>query len=223
MKVRKRLNIIAILATITLVGEIGLASDEGDFEYWSQVGVCFEINKDWEFEFEEELKIGDDASELYCHNSDFGFVYKGFAEWLDLGFKFKREYEKDDVGQWLAENRPHLNIKLKSKLFNIDVSNRSRFEYRDLENKKDTWRYRNMFKVKLPWEFTELKLQPYLAEEVFIDLDVGDFNKNRFYSGFSFKLSKSMEAAIFYLWETSESGGGWDDIHVIGTNLTFHF
>jgi len=36
--------------------------------------------------------------ELYCENVDFGVVYKGLADWVDLGLMFKREYEKDGRG-----------------------------------------------------------------------------------------------------------------------------
>ena len=181
------------------------------------------MRKKKEFEFEEELKLGDDAGELYCHNSDFGLVYKGLAEWVSIGFNFKKEYERDDNGQWRQENRPHLNITLKGRPLGLDLSNRSRFEYRDRENKEDVWRYRNKTTVKLPLEFTELKLKPYLAEEVFITLNDDNVDRNRFYSGVCFNLSKNIEGNIFYLWQSSRASKDWKDINVLGTQLRFLF
>jgi len=56
-----------------------------------------------------------------------------------------------------------MNLTFKGELFGLDVSDRSRFEFRKREAKEDSWRYRNMIKVKLPWEFTSLKLRPYFA------------------------------------------------------------
>jgi len=192
-------------------------ADDGKFEYWSQIGVCAEVNKDWEFELEAELKYGDDASQLYCQNVDFGFVYTGLAEWVDLSFMYKREYETDGEGRWRPENRPHLDVTFKSPLFGFDVSDRSRFEYRDLDAEEDVWRYRNMIKVKLPMEFTKFKLRPYVAEEPFIDFNKGEYNKNRFYLGLYYELSDKIGGALFYLWEARKSGGSWEDFHIFGT------
>lgn len=199
------------------------AADDGDFQWWSTAGVSYDINKDWKVTFEEEFRLGDDGGHLYYHHSDLGFVYKGFADWIDLGFNYRQVFEKDNAGEWRPENRPHLNITLKGKLFDLDLSDRSRFEYRDRENKKDLWRYRNKFTVKFPLELTKFKLQPYLADEVFINFDEEGYNRNRLYSGASFKLSKNLEGNIFYLWQSSRSGGNWKDINVLGVSLKYRF
>ena len=77
--------------------------------------------------------------------------------------------------------------------------------------------------MKFPLELTELKLQPYLADEVFINFDDEGFNKNRVYFGASFKLSKNLEGNIFYLWQSSRSSGDWKDINVLGIGLKYRF
>jgi len=199
------------------------AADDGDFQWWSTAGVSYDINKDWKVTFEEEFRLGDDGGHLYYHHSDLGFVYKGFADWIDLGFNYRQVFEKDNAGEWRPENRPHLNVTLKGQLFDLALSDRSRFEYRDRENKKDLWRYRNKFTVKFPLELTKFKLQPYLADEVFINFDEEGYNRNRLYSGASFKLSKNLEGNIFYLWQSSRSGGNWKDINVLGVSLKYRF
>lgn len=150
-------------------------------------------------------------------------MYTSFAEWLDLGLNYRQVFEKDGKRKWRRENRPHFNITFKVKLFDLDVSNRSRFEYRDRENKEDLWRYRNKITVKLPFELTGLKLKPYLADEVFVTLNDDNVDRNRFYSGFSLNLSKNIKANIFYLWQSSRSGSQWKDINVLGTGLTILF
>ncbi len=101
----------------------------------------------------------------YLCNWDLGIVYKGLADWLDVGFDFRKECEKDSKGKFRHENRPHLNRTLKGRLLNLDVSNRSRFSRKDKENKDTVWEYRNKTKVKFPVELTALKLRPYVAEE----------------------------------------------------------
>lgn len=224
MEARNWIYFVATVITILLTSEICFATDDGDFQYWSSANVSLDIDKDWKITFAEEFRLGDDAGHLYYHHSDIGFVYKSLADWIDLGFNYKQVFERtDSEGEWKQENRPHLNITLKGRLFDLGLSSRSRFEYRDRENKKDLWRYRNKVTVKFPLELTSLKLQPYLADEVFINFDEEDFNKNRLYAGLSLKLSKNIKGEVYYLWQTSKSGGDWKDINVLGTGLKFYF
>jgi len=150
-------------------------------------------------------------------------MYSGLAKWIDLGFNYRQVFEKDSKGQWKQENQPNINVTLKGKLLGLDVSDRSRIEYRDLEDRKDLWRYRNKVAVKLPFELTELKLHPYIADEIFIPLNDDNVNKNRFYAGVSLKLTKNLKGDIYYLWESSRGTSDWTDINVLGTALKFSF
>jgi hypothetical protein len=199
--------------------------DDGDFQYWSTAKFSFDLSKDWKIDFSEEFRFGDDGGELYHYFSDLGFTYRSLAEWIDVGFNFRLIKERaDSDSEWKSENRPHINVSLKGKLFDLGLTNRSRFEYRDREDNDDLWRYRNKTTVKFPLELTALKLKPYIAEEIYVDM-TGDniINRNRFYSGLSFKLSKNLDSNIFYLWQASKSGTEWKDIHVFGTQLIFKF
>ena len=186
--------------------------------------MSFDINKDWGCSFEEEFRFGDDAGEFYYHHSDLGFVYKGFADWVDLGFNYRQVLEKairEDLN--ISINEPHLNVTLKGQLFGLNVSDRSRFEYRDREDKNDLWRYRNKVTVKFPLELTGLKMKPYLADEVFAPLNDDNITKNRVYAGVSFRILENMTGEVFYLWQSSRSAGDWKDINALGTQLKFRF
>jgi hypothetical protein len=114
-------------------------------------------------------------------------------------------------------------VTLKGKLFDCSVSSRSRFEFRDLKDKEDVWRYRNKFTLKLPFELTELKLKPYIADEIFITLTDDEIDRNRAYLGVIWPLCKGLDADIYYMWQTSKSIEEWKDIYVIGTGLKFRF
>ncbi len=206
-----------------LTSEFCFAYNDEGFQYWSSASASFDINKDWKGTLEEEFRLGNDGGHLYYHHSDLGFVYRSIADWIDLGFNYRKVFEKDSNGKWRQENRPHLNITLKTHLFNLDVSNRARLEYRDREKKKDVWRYRNKTTVKFPLKLTKLKLQPYIADEIFITLNDDNVDRNRFYAGASLNLSKNIKANIFYLWQSSRSGHQWKNINVIGTQLKFLF
>lgn len=223
-----RLSKITVLVLITLIccgflDGVCFASRSGDLEYWQTYNVSVDINKDFAFTVTEELRFGRHNGNPYLHNVDLGIVYKGLTEWLDLGFNFKKEYEKDSSGKFRHENRPHLNITVRGKLFDLPASNRSRLEWRDFENKEEVWRYRNKMTVKLPIKLTKLNLQPYVAEEWFVNLGDDNINQNRLFSGISFKLSKNINGSVYYLWKTSKISGGWRDTNVIGTQFKFLF
>lgn len=223
MKTRSWVCFVVTAVTIVPISDVCFGYDEGDLQYWSAAGVSFDINKDWQVKFEEEFRLGESGGHLYRHHSDLGFVYKSFADWIDVGFNYRLVREKDSERKWRRENRPHLNITLKGRLSDFSISSRSRLEYRDRESKDNLWRYRNKVTLKLPVELIGLKLKPYLADEIFIDLDGVGYNRNRLYSGVSLKLAKGLKGEIYYLWQSDRSSGNHKYINVLGTKLKFSF
>jgi len=222
MKSSKSVLIIAIVSV--LVSGVCFGYEDEGFQWWSKAGASFNAAEDLKCSFEQEFRMGDDGGNFYYEHSDLGFTYSGLAEWLDAGVGFRLIYEKDSSDDFKRENMPYIIATLKGKLFDLPVSTRSRIEYRDRTDKEDVWRYRNKITVKLPVELTPLKLKPYLADEIFITLNDDNMDRNRFYFGAAMPLSQSIEADIFYMWQTSRvDSGNWSDLQVLGTTLKFKF
>jgi hypothetical protein len=199
------------------------ASARGDDEYWAKASLLIPIDEQWTFNFEEKLTFGDDGGRLDDHQADYCFNYAGLADWLILGFGYKQLFEKagDD---WEVENRPLLNVTVKTKRSGWAFASRSRFEYRIPEEGDEAWRYRNKVAVMPPWTFTPLRIQPYAADEIFIDLDEGDFNQQRLYCGFFIPLHENIRLELFYLWKLDEQDDGdWHDTNVLGSFVYFQF
>ncbi len=215
--------ILAALAIGLFVGSACLAFDDGDFQLWNTTSVSFDIHKDWKAVVEEGLKLGNDVGNLYYHYTDLGFVYKGLADWIDLGFNYKEAFSKNEEGHWNWENRPHFNVTVKTSLWDIDLADRSRFEFRDKEADEDLWRYTNQLTAKLPFELTKFKLRPYFTDQVYLNFEGKAFEKNRLYSGVSFKLRKDMEGGVYYVWQWSKSDGNWSELNAVGLQLKFLF
>jgi hypothetical protein len=214
---------LVVVIAVEFPGRPCFAFDEGDVQFWSTAGASFDINKDWKGNFEEEFRFGDNAGTFYYNHSDLGFIYGGLAEWIDLGFNYRQVFSKDSAGEWRRENRPHVNVTLKTEVNDFTLSSRSRLEYRDREIKKDIWAYRHKATIKLPFELTKLKLQPYIADEVFIDLDKSEYVANRLYSGFSLISSKRIKSELYYMWKWGKSGGDSSYVNVFGAQLKFYF
>ncbi|MBN2482800.1 MAG: DUF2490 domain-containing protein [Candidatus Omnitrophica bacterium] len=198
------------------------AFDDGDFQYWNNESISWKVNENWKVTLEEELRFGDDGGNIYYQHSDLGVVYSGIASWLDVGVNYRYVREERN-SRWKDDSQPHLNATVKWSRFGFSLSDRSRFEYREREDAEDYWRYRNNFTVKLPWKFTRFEIRPFVADEIFYDFDAETLNKNRFFSGISFKITKQVSGDIFYLWETSEKNEKWNDLHVLGTKIKLNF
>lgn len=196
--------------------------DSGDFQYWNTGSVSWELKDNWKLILEEEFRFGDDAGEFYYQHSDLGLNYSGLATWLDIGVSYRHIFEKN-ASEWHEENQPSFNATLKWKSFDLDLASRAKFEYRNRELGEEYWRFSDKFTVKLPLKLTRLEIQPYIAEEVLVDFDAEDVNRNRLWAGFSMNLLKGLKAEIFYLWQASKKSGEWSNLNILGTKIKFFF
>jgi hypothetical protein len=193
----------------------------GDWQFWNTESIEGSLAENWKVKLEEEFRFGDNMGKFYYHHTDGSLTYK-LTNWFHLGLNYRQIYEKKN-GKWQEETRPHINVTLKWKWQDFKFENRNRFEYRMREGRGDVWRYRNKLTLAFPVKWTELSIQPYLADEIFVDLNVGDLNRNRLYAGFRARLMKYLATDIFYLWQTSEKAGDWIDYNVIGAKLKVKF
>lgn len=215
---------VSVLVLVTVTGSISFGSTDGNAEYWQGVGLEFNMDKNWKVKVSEELRVGKSGDDPYLHNTDAGLIYKGFADWLDVSLNFKKEFERDSAGKFRSENRLHFNMMFKSKLFGCKLGDRLRLEYRDKELSNDHWRLRNRFLVNLPFKLTEYNLQPFISDEIFINLGESTVKQNRFATGLSFKLAEDIKASVYYMYKSSmSSSSGWIDTNAIGTNVVFVF
>ncbi|MDD4939552.1 MAG: DUF2490 domain-containing protein [Candidatus Omnitrophica bacterium] len=214
-------RIFVIVGLVLFLTTKVYAYDDGDFQIWHTENQEFKINKGSKITLEEEFRWADDAGEFFYHHYDAGFVYS-INKHLDLGANYRQVYEKKK-GDFREENRPHLNAALKYDVYGFKIDDRNRIEYRHFEYQADAWRYRNKFTIKFPWKFTKLQIQPYLADEIFLDLQNKAFSRNRFYSGVGVNVTKNIKGEVFYLLQSSRSGKIWVDSNVLGTKLKILF
>jgi len=223
MKMKSRIfKLLFILSMIFMGGSVSYAFEDGDVQYWNRESASIKINDDWKFNLEEEFRFGDDISDFFYQHSDVGFSYSGFADWLDVSINYRAVLEEKS-NDWTFENRPHLNATLKTKVLDAKVSNRSRLEFRIKQASEDKLRYRNKTTIKFPVKFTKFELQPYIADEIFIDFQSVEATRNRFYVGFGGKLFKLTTGGFYYMIQSGKSSGLWKDTHVLGTKLKVSF
>lgn len=201
------------------------AYDNHDFQVWHTEIQELKIDSRSSIAMEEELRLGDNGGNLYYQYYDLGYSYD-LNKHFTLGVNYRQIFSKDASGNFRQEDMPHINGTLKAEAFGARIDDRSRFEYKHYYWQEDYWMYRNKLGVKFPWAWTKFKFQPYLANEVFINLISADrmnLNRNRFYSGFGFVITSNLKGEIYYLWQATKSNGRWTDANVLGSKLKVSF
>lgn len=209
---------IALLLSLIYVS-CAFAFESGDWQLWNTESVEAKLSKRWKVKVEEELRFGDNLSEIYYMHTDGGLTLK-VTDGLDLGINYRQIYEKKESSKWEDENRPHANAIFSWLWKNFKFTDGNRLEYRIRDGKSDAWRYRNKLTVKAPWKWTSLEAQPYLADEIFVDFYGEKLNRNRLYAGIESKLFEHLKADIFYLWQTSKKKPDkWTDYNILGIKI----
>lgn len=207
---------------LVLMSLSAFAFSNGDFQIWNTESIDWKVNKKWTAKVEQELRFGDNVSELYYTHTDAGFNYK-VMDWLYFGGNYRHVVFKNKK-KWVQEYRPHLNLTLKGKWEVFKFSNRNRLEYRIYGfHKKDEVRYRNKTTVGYPFEWEGLKAEPYVADEIFVSFTKAKFTRNRLYAGLKFDIVKHLKSDIFYLWQISRKKDKWPGINVLGLKLKMVF
>ncbi|MBI1871436.1 MAG: DUF2490 domain-containing protein [Chlamydiae bacterium] len=206
-------------------------NSDGDFQYWSTEAVEGKINDQWKVYVEEEFRFGDDASKFYYHHTQLEPGYK-VNDWLEIAPAYRQVWELDTKlakkDHWFEEERPMFNVTVKHKWNGWEISDRNRFEYRFFEIKEDRFRYRNKITLKSPWKWTSWNINPFIADEIFVEEGVTGtpcgYNRNRLYGGVGFQIISHLKGELFYLWQSKDSvKDNWIDFNVIGTKLKFEF
>jgi hypothetical protein len=239
-----------MIAGLALAAGLGRAED-GDAQLWLKFYAEGKLPRGFSVAVEEELRYQDDMREFYDEESYF-IVKFDATDWLNIGLGYRVVQERknktvytaktaDDgsrsygaVGDgdhyWQKEERPTIEVTLKTKLDAWSLDDRNRFEWRMKDDGGDAYlRYRNRLRVKSPWKLTALKINPYAYAEGFVEdkpgLSGGDmFNRYRLATGVAGQFTKNIKSGLYVMMQSDRaSEGGWDRFGVAGFELGASF
>ncbi len=214
--------IIALLISVRVLIPISaFAFENGDLQFWNTESIEKKVNDKLRIKVEEELRIGGDMSVLYYEHTDLGVTYN-VTRGLDVGLDYRQIYEKK-AGRWKGENRPYGEVTLKEAWQNMEIADRNRLELRCGEGRTPKWRYRNKFSVSSPWKLTKFHINPYVADEVFVDFYADHLTRNRLYLGLKAKWLKQLKTDVFYLWELNKNNSEWTYNNAMGLKIKISF
>jgi hypothetical protein len=221
MRIRRTFNGSIILFVTSLIHASSFAQDDGDWQLWTKESIAGVLSDRWIVAGKQEFKFGDNMREFYSHRAEIGIIYT-HADWVSLSLYYKQIFDQKK-GAWKEENRPYVDLEFKFRSIGLVLEGRNRLEYRVRDDTEKSWRYRNKLTVAPDVKWTRMHFQPYAADEVFVDFEEDELNRNRFYIGFKAEWMKHLKSSLYYLWQSSKKGDYWIDFNVIGMDMKFTF
>lgn len=212
------LHRLCFLSFFFILGSLA-AAKPSSFQYRFSAGADWDFRPDWELNLQQSLRHLEGQGGIYYRASDVGIVYSGLAPWLDVGLSFKAQFKENASGETFGQNRPYLNVVFHGDLQRFEISNRVRLEYRDNEAKPDLWRSRNLLKIGYLLQAGTWEVTPYLADEVFLNMDSDGDYSNRITLGTSATPNERVSLRLYHFWESKRT----KRVRAVGLALKFHF
>ncbi len=217
----KKLNILAAAFILFAAGR-AYGYQDGDFQIWHTEAQDVSLKEKTKLIAEEEFRYGNKASELYYQHYDIGLAYD-VNKYLTTSINYRQIYEGEN-GKFLPEYRPHLDITPKRELYGFKIEDRNRLDFRLYDDKReDMLQYRNRLRIRAPWKFTPLGIQPYVSDEIFVNLNSAAWRRNRFDAGVTFDLIKGIKGDVYYRLQSTKKSGRWTDYNILGLKLNIAF
>ncbi|MEE9368524.1 MAG: DUF2490 domain-containing protein [Pontiella sp.] len=212
-------RILTLLAA-TLIPFAGVGK-EGDWGSVSDFIVSYNMTPKWFLFSRSQVQLNADISTLYLGLIDAGLGYRINANW-NVGAAYRRFWVRPR-DEWLADNRPLIDLTWSDTFKQTKVSNRSRVEFHFYEyDKDDDIRFRNATRVVFPWDIVGIK--PYVDEEFFISHNAGTLNMNWLGAGLTYKVADSMSLRLGYRWVTLRlKDHSWGNRNALTTALVLTF
>ena len=213
---------IGLLVLFFLFGVSGAAA-ESDFEYWGEYSLEGSITEKFSALVASKYRYNEDAKEHYYTSTEIELDYEATDRLeMDVGYKevFRR---KNSI--WRQENRLYTQVALNGNLDGWKIKNRIRAERLEKEEETAHYRFRNKLTIKTPWQWTSREISPFVADEIFIEVDEGEgFNENRFYAGVGVKLIRALWLNLSYLYKIEAKNRQWSErVNAVVTELAAKF
>ncbi|MBN2279442.1 MAG: DUF2490 domain-containing protein [Candidatus Marinimicrobia bacterium] len=192
----KRNGIIVLLFMLVL--RPLLNADDAIRENWGNLRITKSLSEKMKADFRTELRYIDPFDQ-YFNYFDLGLSWK-INTWAFVSADF-RHITKRSGTKWSKEYWPYADLKMTKAVQKFNLSNRSRLEVRIKED-ENMILYRNKLEVKLP-KLTKVKLQPFVADDVFLDIDNSELYRNRVHAGIACVYFKSVKYALSYILEST--------------------
>jgi hypothetical protein len=204
---------VAVVVCVTVLCAAPVGADEG--EYWLRLDLKKELGEST-LSLCVERRAAGELGEDYYRSVGVGIGRLALRH-LELGGSYLcvRQGGGDD---WTTEHRPLADAVIRWGMFGMSVSDRSRLELR-LRDGEEALRYRN--RLKASRSLVRGALAVSADEEIFVDMERSEFNRNRLGCGLESALGGVARVGLFYMLESRKSRDAWSHSHIAGLSLGF--
>ena len=211
-----------------LCGHAQTCQANDDFQSWNTLELVKSLDSTWEIFFLPEIRIRDNASQLFYHEYRQGVRWKPSKHLqAGLNYLFARN---SSSGKPREEHTGELDVTPKTTLGPLQLSLRGRLALRAIQGSsgEQEWQFRLMPKLAYPTRVAGRTLTLYIADDLFYDYTRAAWNQNRVFLGVSAPVGKrcgaEMTVDVYYMLQ-SQLGKrhDWSSNHILGTKLSVRF
>jgi hypothetical protein len=194
------------------------AENNGDWQYRALGSINKSLSNNWRVQIGYQSHFGKAGTDhkLFKNITDLSLWYLVNKN-LIVSIDYKQEYTRENE-DWLIERRPHVNLRVRWEWLKLLFEDKSRIELRYFENSAFESRYRNRLWIRFPLQYFNLSIQPYVANEIFFNLNADGFNRNRIYLGLMVRINK-IQPEVVGFWQITDEQVDWIQEFVLAFRL----
>jgi hypothetical protein len=202
-----------------------ISAQTEDLGSWMTFSVDKGIFGKLDFNFDQELRLKDNISDVNLLYTNLGISYK-FNKYFRLATVYRMIDKHKGDNTYGIRNRFYTDLIFKYKIGKFTLGYRARFQgewrksgyYSDLGNVPEVF-LRNLFKVS--YKLGE-KWSPYVATELRWQIQNprlpwgNGFDRTRFYVGTSYEINKTLSAGTYFLLQKEWNVNDPQTLYIIG-------
>jgi hypothetical protein len=203
-------------------------------EFWPELGVHVTLTDRTRFYFIAQISSDQDTHSVqgeFGPNFDFYMrtlrakyrhtdPAKNKMLTIRVGYRYLPTLSGDDPN----EKRPILEITPRFNLpWEILATDRNRFDFRFVDGKPFSWRYRNRLMFERHFFIHKFELTPYVRGEIYYDSRYDRIAKNAFTAGTILPVNKHSEFEVYYEDKRDTSSSPIFHIRGVGLILNLYF
>jgi hypothetical protein len=206
------------LAGVTTCGQTSRPRD--DAQIWTDVQLGVTLNKTIDFVLLGLVRFGRNVKRPVNERIGAGVSFKA-GKYLTF-FPFVLYVASQPTStDHSKEERITLEATARFPLRRFSLSDRNRVEFHIHNPRPDFTQYRNRLQLEHPLTIGGVRLNGFLADEVFYDSIARAWIRNRIFVGIEKKVNKHFTCVLYYV-RQNDSHSHPGDIHAIGTSFKFH-
>ncbi|GEM_PF-395770 len=205
------------------------ASAKDDFQIWDSLDVRKNLGPHWELFFAPQIRVRDDASDLFYHEYRQGIRWKSPHLQVGVNYLFVRNTSAS-ISKVNEEHTGELDVTPKTTIQGVNLSLRGRLSMRTIQRSagEQEWQIRLMPKIAYPLKLGTYTVTPYAADDLFYEYTRKAWNQNRVFLGVvlplhTTKTTKLTLDCYYLLQSVLGSGHDWSSNHIFGTTIGLEF